>query len=149
MSYPDLANIPMGFEDADQRFFATVSEVTAHGGLQWWLWLGRCGVCNQHWAIAQEERIFDEYLIKRLDDRAAALLAEKRQWPAEFLRYEGVLRELAKRSNFPVWFDLNDSPLAATITELREANPALSLESAAELVGLDMTQLNELVFGKA
>ena len=142
--YPDLANIPMGFDGDDEQFFATISEIARHGGSQWWLWLGACLVCHQAWQVAQDERIFDEYLLQRLDPTAAELIQTANLWPPNFLRFEDVLRELGKRSNFPNWFDLNDSPLVYTIRELMEANPALKLEDAAGLVGLNAVELGKL-----
>lgn len=139
--YADLANIPMGFDGDHERFLATVEEVVSHGGDAWWLWLGQCSACQQNWMIAQDDRIFDEFLITRLRDGQAQSITQSGDWPSDFVTYEAVLRELSKRCHFPVWFDLNDSPLALTITELRRANPKLSLEEAATLVGLDCSQL--------
>jgi hypothetical protein len=144
--YDDLANIPMGFDGEDERFFATVVRILDHGGSQWWLYLSRCDRCHQHWMIAQDERIFDEYLLKRFGVSEAESIRLNRKWPTDFMRYEDVLRELGKRCRFPIWMDLNESPLAHTIKEIREVNPALSLAEAASLVGLDRVQLAKLEF---
>ena len=142
----DVDNIPMGFDGDDERFFATVNRIQDHGGTQWWLYLSQCESCGQHWVIAQEERIFDEYLVRRITKTDAQAIVSKGDWPNEFLQYEKVLRTLRTRSSYPIWFDLNDSPLARTITELRQENPDLSIVEAAELIGVDRSDLVKLRF---
>ena len=144
--YGDTANIPMGGDGDDERFFTTVTRIFDHGGSQWWLYLSCCHVCSQHWMIAQDERIFDEFLLKRIGSTEANLIVSDRAWPSDFLRYEDVLRVLRTRCRFPIWFDLNDSPLAFTIEELRAVNPGLSLEEAADIVGVNPRDIGKLRF---
>ena len=83
---------------------------------------------------------------KRIGSTEANLIVSDRAWPSDFLRYEDVLRVLRTRCRFPIWFDLNDSPLAFTIEELRAVNPGLSLEEAADIVGVNPRDIGKLRF---
>lgn len=134
----------MNFDGDHERFLSTMDNVAQYGPNKWWLYLVRCQACGLYWLVAQEERIFDELLVKRIDQRAAERVQQDGFWPSDFLTYESVLRELGQRCHFPIWFDINDSPLAETIDDLRAANPALSVLEAASLVGLDENDLSLL-----
>lgn len=66
-SLADLAIVPMGDDGLDERVFATIDRELWHGEKLWWLNLSRCRACEQHWMIAQEERIYDVHFMKRID----------------------------------------------------------------------------------
>jgi hypothetical protein len=89
----DLAIIGIGEPDGlDERVFATFDLVQNHGGEQWWLYVSTCHVCEHNWMIAQEERIHDNYCLKRLDPKAMQAIIDQSKWPDDFLRFEQVLR---------------------------------------------------------
>lgn len=142
----DLAVVPMGGDGLDERVFSTVDRVKDHGGKQWWLYLSRCTACGQDWMVAQEERIYDDYLLKRLTPEDASAIVEHGTWPPDFLTFECVLRLERQLSTPPRWFDINESPLALSITEMCDENPELSREDAAHIAGIDWSELARLRF---
>lgn len=132
----DLAAIPMGGDGLDERLFATFGRVTDHGGDLWWLHLSKCNTCGQHWMIAQEERIFDEYFLRRLSASDAHNIISEGFWPAEFLTYERVLkvgRELSQPCRF---LEALSPSLVWTAKDLRKERPSITLEEIADLVGV-------------
>jgi hypothetical protein len=86
----DLALVPMGGDGLDEQVFATMTSVQDHGGGKWWLHLVRCEHCGTHWMVAQEERIYDVHLLRRLSPDAVWSIAEG-EWPGEFGSFERML----------------------------------------------------------
>jgi hypothetical protein len=132
----DLAVVPMGGEGLDERFFATIEMVRSHGGAQWWLYLGRCTACGQHWMVAQEERIYDDHFVKRLTPEEADAIVAEGRWPADFLTYEAVLRLGQERSSACQFFDPRSDALLQTIEDLRGARPDISATEIGGLLGI-------------
>jgi hypothetical protein len=91
-SLPDLAVVPMGGDGLDERVFASLDQLKNHGGEQWWLYVSGCQVCSQSWMIAQDERIYDNFYLRRLTPSECQEIVEQDHWPEEFLTYEQVLR---------------------------------------------------------
>jgi hypothetical protein len=141
----DLCAIPMRGEGLDERVFSTVRPVTDHGGKQWWLYLSRCTTCSQHWMVAQDERIYDEYLLRRMDDGAADRIASNADWPAEFLTYEAVLKALKAFANPPVFLDTLSHALVQTAHDLRQERPSITVEEIAGLLGIDIAHARRLL----
>ena len=133
---PDLAVVPMGMDGLDERVFATVERLRDHGGDPWWLYLSRCTACGQHWMVAQEERIYDDYFLKRLTSDEAEPILTSGQWPADFLTYERVLRVAQTISLHCTFLDPLDPTLVATAGELRTVRPDISVGEIAELLGV-------------
>ncbi|UDF05486.1 hypothetical protein [Asticcacaulis sp. AND118] len=137
--------IPMGMERRDERFFATVDEAARHGGKAWWLWLGKCKACGDHWLIAQEERIYDDYFVDRLSDEDAAHILADKQWPAKYLTYEDVLRTGRVRSKPCRFVDRMANSLVWTVQELRRDRPEIDEREMADLLGIDALHAKELL----
>jgi hypothetical protein len=133
---PDFAVIPMGFDDLDIRVFATLDRLRDHGGDPWWLYLSRCSACRQHWMVAQEERVYDDYFLKRLDAETATGIVDKGIWPADFLTYEQVLTLGRTMSTPPRFHDAFAYSLQFTVEDLRKARPAITANEIAYLLGL-------------
>lgn len=133
---PDLAAVPMGGDGLDERVFATLENITDHGGDLWWLYLSKCEACGQHWMVAQEERIFDEYFMRRLVEQEARHIIEDDRWPAEFITYESVLRTGRALSQPCIYFDSMSPALVTTADDLRKARPAITVEEVAFLLGV-------------
>ena len=71
----DLAVVGMGdTEGLDERLFDTLDSVKDHGGGQWWLHASICRICGQNWMIAQDERIHDNFCLKRIDPGTKRLI---------------------------------------------------------------------------
>jgi hypothetical protein len=144
-SLPDLAIIPMGGDGLDERVFSSLERVLDHGGHQWWLYLSKCAACGQAWMVAQEERIFDSYFLRRLDRSVAHSIAGDGRWPAEFCTYEAVLKigtQLGKQWTF-------DYPLALsliwTVRDLRSERPDITIDEIAWLLGVTEAHAAQLL----
>ncbi len=135
-SIRDLAGIPMGGDGLDERVFATIENVLEHGGDLWWLRLSMCSVCGQNWMIAQEERIFDEYFLRRLGDEEARQISSEGRWPAEFLTYERVLKVGRILTQPCIFLDPLSPSLVWTAQDLRKERPDISAEEIAHLLGV-------------
>ena len=144
-SIRDLAAIPMGGDGLDERVFATVENIRDHGGDLWWLHLSKCCVCGQNWMVAQEERIFDEYFLRRLDDATARQISVEGRWPAEFLTYERVLKIGRTLSQPCIFFDALSSALVWTVKDLRNERPEITVDEIAYLLGVTSKNVNRLL----
>lgn len=132
---PDLAVVPMGGDDLDVRVFATLERVREHGGPQWWLYLSNCKSCGQNWLVAQEERIFDDYFLKRLTVAEADEIVADARWPQEFCTYERVLT-VGHSLSYPCrFFDPLAASLVWTAQDLRRERPAITSSEIAQLIG--------------
>jgi len=133
---PDLAVVRMGWDGLDERIFATIDVVCHHGGNQWWLHLDRCNACGQHWMVAQEERIYDDYYLRRLGPEAAREITDEGRWPDEFITYERVLRIGRTLSGAYTYLDPLSPALIDTVRDLRLARPDINVLEIADLLGI-------------
>ena len=118
-------------EGRDQRIFATLEEVAKHGGDAWWLYASRCSACGQEWMVAQDERIHENFYLKRLTDAEMKAIAQQGAWPPDFLRFEDVIRLGPEHKQVARFFDTND--LTDTVKELMEARSDISASEIAYL----------------
>ncbi|ATC24127.1 hypothetical protein CVUC_17635 [Caulobacter vibrioides] len=130
-----MAVVPMGGDDLDLRVFATLSRVREHSGPQWWLYFSKCKACGQNWLVAQEERVFDDYFLKRLNVAEADEIVTSERWPGEFSTYERVLTVGHALSRPCRFFDPLASSLVWTARDLRKERPAMTCEEIAQLIG--------------
>ena len=145
----DLAIIGMGDPDGlDEQVFATLDIVQNHGGEQWWLYVSTCNVCLQNWMIAQEERIHDNYCLKRLDPGAMQGIIEKSQWPDDFLRFEQVLRLERQSGRIAQFLDPRSPALLDTANDLRRERPEIPVEDIAFVLAISVADASRL-FRKA
>jgi hypothetical protein len=136
----------MGGDGLDERVFATVENMIEHGGAAWWLYLSRCRACGQHWMIAQEERIFDEYFLRRLTVDQANSISVNAEWPVEFLSYERVLKTGHALHIQPcIFFERLSPSLVWTAEDLRKERPDILEEEIAFLLGVTITQAKRLM----
>ncbi len=142
---PDLAVIPMGCDGLDKRFFATVQGIRSYGRNLWWLHLSHCKVCGQNWLIAQEERIYDDYMIKRLTEEEANQIVNTDKWPDDFLTYENVLKVGQTLSKACRFFDPMSYSLIDTVKDLRRERPGIKTPEMATLLGITAEHVNELI----
>jgi hypothetical protein len=136
----------MGGDGLDERVFATVENVVDHGGDAWWLHLSQCRACGQHWMIAQEERIFDEHFLRRLNVDEANRISINGEWPTEFLSYERVLKTGHTLRIRPCVFLERLSPsLVWTAEDLRKERPDISSEEIGLLPGVTPAHAKRLL----
>ena len=85
--------------------------------------------------IAQEERIFDEYFLRRISKEAAeGILADT--WPDEFITYERVLN-IGHTFAIPcVFLDAMSGSLIWSAEDLRKARPEITVDEIARLLGV-------------
>lgn len=145
IALPDLAVVPMGGEDLDVRVFATLNRVREHGGLQWWLYLSTCSACGQNWLVAQEERIFDDYFLKRLSVAEAGLIVAGGRWPVEFMTYERVLTVGHALSHPCRFVDPLAASLVWTVQDLRKERPEITSDEIARLIGVAPTEVDQML----
>ena len=148
-SLDDLAVVPMGGEDLDQRVFATVRSVRDHGRGLWWLHLCRCHSCGQHWMVAQEERVFDDYFLRRLGQKEASAIIDADDWPDEFITYERVLR-IGRQLSRPCGFYEDLPPTLVWVArDLHRDRPDITVEDVAYLTGTDLVTAGRLLVAGA
>ena len=78
----DLTKVDMG-DDSD-LVFSTFDECARRGDPYWWLSAYRCNRCEQWWLVAQEERHYDVFILKRLSRTQRDLTVNDDLWPSDF-----------------------------------------------------------------
>lgn len=132
----DFVLLPMGGNGLDRLVLASFKEVAAHGNEKWWLHVSVCLVCRQHWMVAQDERIYDNYYLRRVSPGVVSEIVDLGWWPEEFLTYERVLT-LGKKSGHLVQFLDPQSPaLASTVDDLRRERPEITVGEIAHLLAI-------------
>lgn len=127
----------MGGDGLDERVFATLEQTHDHGGDLWWLYLSKCSVCGQDWLVAQDERIYDNFYLKRLDPADALDIAEGNRSPDDFMTYERVLRLGRTLSQPWTFFDPRSPALVAAAEDLVKERPDISVEEIAYLLAIE------------
>lgn len=135
----------MGGDGLDERIFASLDRVQEHGGNQWWLYVSACNKCGQNWLIAQDERIYDNFYLRRLEPATVSEIQEHGKWPDEFLTYERVL--LFGRTMGDQWTFLDPfSPaLVWTAEDLRRERPNISVEEISYLLAIPVPDARRLL----
>ncbi|MDO7841146.1 hypothetical protein [Sphingomonas immobilis] len=96
--------------------------------------------------IAQEERIFDEYFLRRLSVDEADRIFVNAEWPVEFLSYERVLKTgHALRIRPCIFLERLSPSLVWTAEDLRKERPDISVEEISLLLGVTATQAGRLL----
>lgn len=133
----DLAVVGMGDPDGlDERLFATLDLVQDHGGDQWWLYVSTCSACGQSWMVAQDERIHDNYYLKRISLETMREIINHSRWPDDFLRYEKVLRLGRDSGRVAQFLDPRSPALIDTAKDLRRERPDISVEEIAYVLAV-------------
>ena len=129
----------------DERVFATLDLVMNYGGDKWWLYISKCHVCGQYWMVAQEERIHDNYFLKRIESDTVRAITEQSTWPNDFLLYEQVLRLGRDAGNVANFLDPLSPALVQTAQELLTARPDISLDEIAHVLAIPIKQAAKLI----
>lgn len=141
----DIAIIGMGdAEGRDGQFFETLDLVRNYGDEKWWLYASTCRVCGQNWMIAQEERIHDNYCLKRIDRETLSEIVEHSRWPDDFLTYEQILRLGREAGYVAAFLDPKSLALIETAQDLRRARPEMSIEDVAYALAIPTKQAERL-----
>lgn len=127
----------MGGDGQDDRVFATLNNIRDHSTGLWWLYLSKCRACEQEWLFAQDDRIYDNFYLKRLDLAEAYHLLEGGHWPDDFISYERVLRLGRTLSQAWTFLDPRSPALVATAEDLRKERPDITVEEIAHLLAIE------------
>jgi hypothetical protein len=134
----------MGGDGLDERLFATLEEVQRHDGNQWWLYASTCS-CGQSWMIAQDERIHDNFYLKRISEGALRRIREDGDWPDDFLTYEQVLRLGAESGKTCRFLDAMSLSLIWTVEDLRRERRDISADEIAYLLAVSTMHAKRLL----
>ena len=140
----DFAVIPMGGIGLDELVFASFNETAKHGGDQWWLYVSTCLVCRQSWMVAQDERIYDNFYLRRLASSTLQEIEEFDLWPEEFLTYERVLALRKARGNSWQFVDSGSPALVDTAKDLRRERSDITVEEIANLLEIPVQEAARL-----
>ncbi len=93
--------------------------------------------------IAQEERIHDNYYLKRLSTDQITAIRERGEWPGDFLRFEDVIR--LGPDNKQVCHFFNSDDLTDTVKELMEARDDITAAEISYLFCLSEEEARHLM----
>jgi hypothetical protein len=141
----DLPVIPMGGNGLDALVFASFKRGEEHGGDQWWLYISACRVCGQDWMVAQDERIYDNYYLRRLTTGEKRDITEWALWPEEFLTYERVLKLGRETGRIWTFYESASPALIVTVEDLRRERPDISVDEIAHLLGIPVPHASSLL----
>jgi hypothetical protein len=139
---PELADVAMTGDN--MAVIDPIKERRHFGGAAWWLWYGMCEVCQQTWLIAQDERVNDVFLMRRLSATEVQDI-DRGTWPPDFRRYEDVLRLGRDRGHNWTYIDSHSPSLLATIDDLLGERPEITIDEIARLLNIDSAHASELV----
>ena len=97
--------------------------------------------------IAQEERVFDEYFLRRLTDDEVAGIKQS-HWPDDFSSYERVLNTGNLFATPCIFLDSMSSSLIWSAHDLRDARPDISVDEIARLLGVTVDNAKRLLKAK-
>ena len=140
----DMSAIPMGGDFYFEKVFEPLEEVIRYGPERWWLYISRCGTCSTNWLVAQDERIYDEFFMKRLSD-AEVERAKAGQWPEQFQSYGDVLSVGCATSNPPRFLDPMAASLIWTAEDLLRERSDIKTQEVARVLGLSDRHAERLV----
>ncbi len=95
--------------------------------------------------IAQEERIYDDYMLKRLTVEEARQIVDNDKWPDDFLTYAKVLKVGQTLSEACRFLDPMSYSLIDTVQDLRRDKPDIATAEIATLLGITAEHVNELI----
>ncbi|MBI2519298.1 MAG: hypothetical protein HYV97_02725 [Bdellovibrio sp.] len=121
-------------------YMNTIHEIKARGGELWWLYLARCGECQQSWLVASDTRINDIFILKRVEEIDVEKILGDDVWPRDFDSYADVLVFGCKSGKQARFADPMNSPsLAWTMIDIAKEKPGMSVSYFAKLLNVDRT----------
>ena len=128
----DLHVVMMGKHN---RLFATLVEAKRRGKPMWWLWIARCSACRQTWLVGSEERQNDVFCLRRMSEGEADAALRNNSWPADFDRYETLIRLGIAAGIVFRFVDPMDTRDA--MADLARERPGIRVSELAHLLALD------------
>lgn len=140
----DMSAIPMGGDFYFEKVFETLDRVVEYGPDKWWLYISECHSCQTNWLVAQDERIYDEFFLKRLS-KEQVQQAKAGLWPTEFQTYEDVLAIGRKHGAPPIFLEPMSISLVCTAADLIKERPSIRASEIAYLLGVSERHVKKLV----
>lgn len=131
----DMSVIPMGSDMRFDKIFIAFERIADYGPARWWLHCSRCRACDTAWLIAQDDRIYDDYFLTRLDQHEVDAVVAGR-WPPIFQTYEQVLTLAREISIPPTFFDPMSSSLTDAVDDMVAARPEITDQEIGHLLGI-------------
>jgi hypothetical protein len=126
------------------ELIARLDYVKWYGRNRWWVSLRKCPDCLRDWLVAQDERVHDFFALESLSIEQSAAIVESERWPDTYRLYREVLC-LGVDAGFAARFvDPLDSSLIATLIDLHNEDPDLTVAAAAHALAIDSDLLFEL-----
>lgn len=135
----------MGGNGLDELVFSSLKETIKHDGDRWWLYVSTCLVCRQDWMVAQDERIYDNFYLRRIRPELLHEITDFNWWPEEFLTYERVLRLGKATRRYWSFLDARSPALVTTAEDLRRERPEITIEEIADLLAISAAQATNLL----
>lgn len=125
---------------------ATFDLIKAFGKSRWWLGLLQCNQCQQYWLYAEESRINDIDLFKRVDASVANKIIQHNEWPEHFQTFEELLM-IQRKNNYPTFrfADPFANSLINTVIDLKSERENISAEEIAMLLNIDVEHARDLL----
>lgn len=133
----DLDFIPMGFEGADQKMFANLTEVLEFGEEKRWLYISRCDRCDTLWMIGQDDLYYDDFYFKRITEHEFNN-AKEGQWPELFLTKERLLALGRDLSSDPIYAEADAPSLRFTVQDLVKERPSITAQQIANIMAISV-----------
>lgn len=140
----DLSAVPMGGDFYFERVFEPLVTELEYGEAKWWLYISTCSICQTHWLVAQDDRIYDDFFMQRITPHEVDK-AKAGKWPSTFSSYESVLSLGRKVSNPPIFFEKYAGSLIWTVQDLRRERPDIGASEIAFLLGLSDKHTAKLI----
>lgn len=113
------------------------------GAPQWWLDLRVCPSCEQHWLVAQEERLNDVWIMRKLSQTEASAIDTQDQWPPDFDHYETLIRIGAEHGHGARFWDSREA--IDIVIDLVGQRASISAVDVASLVNVSRSSADELL----
>jgi len=97
--------------------------------------------------IAQDERIHDNFYLKRVSEQAAQDIVDHSRWPPDFMTYEQVLRLGRESGRIAIFADDHSPALVETAADLRRERPDISAQEIAYVLAISVKAAARLLKG--
>ena len=141
-SLSNLDTVGMGHH---QNIFNTLKRRENFGSPLWWLSLVECSGCNQFWMIGSEERINDEFILKRLSTTVSEKILNDDIWPEDFKKYSSLLLICRDQGKSVRFMDTVSRALVFTAIDLAQEKPGIRLQEISDLLQVELDQAEAIV----
>lgn len=136
IQFKDLEVLTMNAESCE--LISTLIKVIDRGMPYWWLSLQKCNQCMEYWLLAQEERINDNFILKRLSKDIVEKVIDNKEWPDLFNDYADLLKIGNEESKCFTFVEPLKSPsIFYTIVDLAKCQPKISVSELSKLLNLN------------